>query len=114
MCFTRCLGPVSKELCLRDTVASASQTTDGKEQNLAPSIPKPPCAPSLNAETGKDVRQCTTENNSPLTALGGTAQSLSSHLPCTDILGLNGTVQDDGDDELPTFDVFSSFGIQPV
>lgn len=81
---------------------------------MAPSIPKPPCTPSFNEETAKGARQCIKENDSPVTALRSTAQPLSSHLPCTDMLDLNGSVEDDSDDELPTFDVCSSLGIEPV
>ena len=42
-------------------------------------------------------------------------QPLSFHLPCTDILEVDtfNTVQDDSDDELHTFDVFSPLGIEP-
>lgn len=83
---------------------------------MAPSIPKPPRTPSFNEETAKGVhvRQCVKENDSPVTALRSTAQPLSSRLPCTDTLDLNGSVEDDSDDELPTFDVCSSLGIEPV
>ena len=50
-----------------------------------------------------------------MSALCGTTQPLSFHLLCTDILEVNtfSTVQDDSDDELPTFDVFSPLGIEP-
>ena len=91
----------------------ASQTTNGKEQNLAPCIPKYPYHPSLNEETANGERQCT-KDDSRVSALDGTTQPLSFHLPCTDILDVDTTVQDDSDDELPTFDVFSSLGIEPV
>ena len=116
MCFTQCLGPVSKEFCLRDTAASANQTTNDNEQNVASSIaiPKPSCAPSLNEETTKGVTQCVEEDDSPVSALRSTAQPLSSHVHCTDILDSNDIMEDDGDDELPTFDVFSSLGIEPI
>ena len=74
---------------------------------MAPSIPKPPCAPSLSEETAESVRQCAKDKASPVSALSSTSQPLSSHLPCTDILDLSSTVEDDSDDELPTFDLFS-------
>ena len=114
MCFTYCLGPVSKALCLnRDTAACPSQTTNGKEQNLAPSVPKYPSAPSMNEETENGEGQCTKDDNQ-VSALRGAIQPLSFHLPCEDILDVDSTVQDDSDDEVPTFDVFSSLGIEPV
>lgn len=105
-------GPVSKKLCSRDKAASPSQTASGEEQNPAPTIPKDLCAPFLNEETANGERQCT-KDDSRVSALLGTTQPLSFHLPCTDILDVDSSVQDDSDDELPTFDVFSSLGFEP-
>jgi len=72
---------------------------------LAPSIPKYPCAPSWNEETASGERQCS-EEDSRVPTLRRATQPSPSHLPSTDILGVDSTVREDGDDELPTFDVF--------
>jgi len=107
-------GPDSKALYLNpDTAACPSQKANGKEQTLAPSIPNYPCAPSMNEVMANGERQCP-KDDSQVSALRGTTQRLSFHLPCSDILDLDSTLQDDTDDELPTFDVFSSLGIEPV
>ncbi|XP_020622992.1 uncharacterized protein LOC110060547 [Orbicella faveolata] len=107
-------GPDSKAFYLNpDTAACPSQKANGKEQTLAPSIPKYPCGPSMNEITANGERRCT-KDDSQVSAPRGTTQPLSFHLPCTDILDLDSTLQDDTDDELPTFDVFSSLGIEPV
>lgn len=68
--------------------------------------------PSMKKQ--QKVQDSASKKTSPVTALRNTAQPLSSHLPCTDMLDLNGSVEDDSDDELPTFDVCSSLGIEPV
>jgi len=106
-------GSASKAFCLQDTATTASQTANDKEQTLAPSIPKYPCAPSWNEETASGERQCT-EEDSRVPALRSATQPSPSHLPGTDILGVDSTVQEDGDDELPTFDVFCSLRVQPL
>ena len=58
----------------------------------------------MNEETANGERQCP----------NGKTQLLSFHLPCTDTLDVDSTVQDGSGDEFPTFDVFSSLGIEPV
>lgn len=109
----QCSGSASKAFCLRDTAATASQTTNDNEQTLAPSTPKYPSATSWNEETASGERQCT-QDDSRVPALCSATQPSPSHLPGTDILGLDSTVQEDGDDELPTFDVFCSLGVEPL
>lgn len=47
-------------------------------------------------------------------ALRSATQPSPSHLPGTDIMGADSSVQEDGDDELPTFDVFCSLGGGPL
>lgn len=67
----------------------------------------------MNEVMANGERQCT-KDDSQVSALRDTTQRLPFHLPCSDILDLDSTLQDDTDDELPTFDVFSSLGIEPV
>ena len=69
----------------------------------------------MNEESASGERACT-KDDSQVSALCGTTRPLSFHQPCTDILDVDtcSTVQDDSDDELPTFDVFSSLGFEPA
>ena len=66
---------------------------------------------TANGEGGEG--QCTKDDIQVLTHCGA-IQPLSFHQPWTDILDVDSTVQDDTDNELPTFDVFSSLGIERV
>jgi len=67
----------------------------------------------MNEETANGEGQGT-KDDSQVSAPRGARHLLSSHQPCTDILHVDSPGQDDTDDELPTFDVFSSLGIERV
>lgn len=95
---------------LQETNTGVDKTTDCKEQTLAPSLSKTQSPHTLNEETEKDTSMCTDDkDNSALTA-----PLLPSQAPCTDIWDTSSAVNDDSDGELPSFDIFSSFGIKPV
>ncbi|KAJ7369746.1 Protein zgrf1 [Desmophyllum pertusum] len=104
-------SPVIKESCPPETTEKTGQIDNGKERNRAPSISKPVSAPALSKETETNATQCTPEIGSLVST--NSVSLLPSQAPCSDILE-NGTTEDDSDDELPTFDIFSSFGIEPV
>ncbi|KAL9961786.1 hypothetical protein ACROYT_G030806 [Oculina patagonica] len=100
---------VSKESSLPEATLNAGQRTDCKEHNRAPSLSKTQSSPTLNEETVKDTEECIEENDSSVPA------STAPLLPCqADILSTSSAVEDDSDGELPSFDIFSSLGIQPV
>lgn len=109
MYFTEASGVLSKESSLPETTLNAGQRTDCKEHNRAPSLSKTQSSPALNEDTEKDTVECIEENDNSVPAL------TAPLLPCQgDILSIRGAVEDDSDGELPSFDIFSSLGIEPV
>lgn len=94
----------------REVTKNSVQSTNDKQSSLeaVPSNSQNPIA--LNKEAYEEIAYSPGEN----TNLVDKITSPRSLVPCTPVLETSDVVDDDNDEELPTFDLFSSLGIKTV
>ena len=64
----------------------------------------------INKEANEEVAYSPSENTNSVDKI----TSPRSLVPCTPVLETSDVIDDDNDEELPTFDLFSSLGIETV
>lgn len=90
-------------------IENTVQSTEDKEQSVEPPVSKSTSPAELNKEA-EVANYCPEENTNSVNK----TSPPRSQFPCTDLLDNSDPVDGDSDEELPSFDLFSSLEMENV